>query len=49
MDVSKIPAQAELFKGILLHAGGSYGCMTRSDKVAAVETNCHCGLCEGVI
>ena len=37
MDVSKIPAQAELFKGVLLHAGGSYGCMTRSDKVAAAE------------
>ena len=37
MDVSKILAQAELFKGILLHAGGSYGCMTRSDKVAAAE------------
>ena len=37
MDVSQILAQAQLFKGILLHAGGSYGCTTRSKKVAAAE------------
>ncbi|WP_272978144.1 DSD1 family PLP-dependent enzyme [Idiomarina baltica] len=37
MDVSQILAQAQLFKGVLLHAGGSYGCTTRSEKVAAAE------------
>ena len=37
MDVSQILAQAQLFKGVLLHAGGSCGCTTRSEKVAAAE------------
>lgn len=37
MAVSQLLADAQLFKGVLLHAGGSYGCSTRAEKVAAAE------------